>query len=356
MIKRQLIFIILCMSTLVTMADEQINIVLSEDHPKKATEYPGFCNIFVTMGDTDDDGTTPVSIQIENISESSQILLFDRAYSEKNLKDMSIVFHKQFPGNKGNRVIESADDLNELILIEPGQKRILPKLIVDKEKSKQCRLPLYVAKTKEKKILKIFVGKTKMEIADKNIIEMNIKVEIKADENIIRLNEEFESLQNELKTKSFINCPNNTHASSLKKQKAPYHSRINKIKGSIDSVLTANGWTAADKEFASYDELRRKVGNIDLSEHVRKCNKHHHVIPIHNCQYCNKTLSQILKAMERTYKQLDNRRITKEAALTEANKLINACSEEKCPLNKKWKNGGIEKNSIENYYNRIKNF
>lgn len=342
------------MSTLVMMADEQINIVLSKDHPEKATEYPGFCNIFVTMGETDDDGTTPVSIQIENLSESSQILLFDRAYSEKTLKDMSIVFHKQFPGNKGYRVIESANDLNELVLIEPGQKRILPKLIVDKEKSKQYRLPLYVAKTKEKKILKIFVGKTKMEIADKNIIEMNIKVEIKEDENIIRLNEEFENLLNELKTKSFIYCPKNTHASSLKKQKAPYQSRIDKIKGSIDSVLTANGWTATNKEFASYDELKSKVENIDLSEYVSKCNKPHP--DPHKCQYCNKTLNQILKDMERTYKQLDNRRITKEAALTEANKLIGACSEEKCPLNKKWKNGGGEKSSIENYYNRIKNF
>ena len=357
MIKRLCVLLCLTMSAVSMMADEQVDIILSEEHPKQTTEYPGFCNIFVSMGETDDNDSTPVTIQIENLSESSSILLFDRAYSEKNLKEMSIVFHKNFPGNKGNRVIETSDNSSNLVLIEAGQKRFLPKLVVEKDKLSQCTLPLYIARSKEKKILSISIGKTKMEIVDKNVVELNIKVEVKDDEDLVKLNGEYEALVNELSTKTFIDCPKNSHAKSLKKQKAPYQERIDKLTEQLSSIIVTKGWLESDKKYKDCNDLKKKVEAIDLSKYEKKCEKKHPVTPAHNCNYCNMTLSQVLKSLERIYKQLDTRKITKEAALEEANGLYNACTNGKCPkLADRWKTGSSEKSSITNYYNRIKNF
>lgn len=355
--KRILLLLFMSLSVVGMMADELVNIVLSEEHPKQTTEYPGLCNIFVTMGETNNEDSITVIIQIENLSETSSILLFDHAYSEKNLKQMSIVFHKNFPGNKGNRMIDTSEDSGGLLLIEPGQKRNLPSLFVTKDMIRQCILPLYVAKPKEKKFLIISLGQTKMEILDKNIVKLNIKAELKDDEDFVRLHGEYEALMKELADKIFVNCPKNTHAKSLKKQEAPYQEKIVKLKESISSVMTAKGWPDTSKKYLAFDELKKKVDNIDLTQYEKKCEKSHPVKPTHNCQYCNLTLSQALKTMERTYKQLDTRKISKDAAIAEANRLYNACVSSQCPkLSDRWKKGGSEKGVIENYYNRIKNF
>lgn len=357
--KTRILFVFwLCLSFCYVQADEKVSITLDDEHQKQTMEYPGLCNIFIYKGETDKEDMTQVTVQIENLSESNYIILFDRAYSEKNLKSMSIVFHKNFPGRKGERNIESFSDSREIVVVEPGQKRMIPKLQIAIGETKTCSLPLYVARNKDTKFLSITIGKEKMEILDKTIIELDIKVEQKDDEDFLKLNNQYESLVKELSNISFINCPTNKHSSSLKKQEAPYLQKIKDLEEAINTTFSAKEVSHESKAYDSYQELKQKVAEIDLKSYEKKCEKRHGTTSdSHKCKDCSLTLEQIFKTLERSYKKLHQRQISKDEALAEANRLYNACTKGSCPnLKAKWNNGGTYRTSIENYYNRIINF
>ena len=73
--KKILIFLTLFLfAALATYADEQQRVKLDDDHAKEQIRL-GYCNIFVTKVDSDDEGNAKVTVEIENLDETNVIIL-----------------------------------------------------------------------------------------------------------------------------------------------------------------------------------------------------------------------------------------------------------------------------------------
>ena len=82
--KKILISLLICLMATAVMADEQKKVTLSSNHDKEMINL-SYCNIFVNLKEVDD-GVGEVSIELENLSESKVLILFDRSYMEKQVK------------------------------------------------------------------------------------------------------------------------------------------------------------------------------------------------------------------------------------------------------------------------------
>ena len=161
--------LLLCISA---NADEQKKVSLSNDHTQETISL-GYCNIFATLGDTDSNDATEVSIELENLDETNVLILFDQAYTEKSIKKLptSIRFDKKFGGTKNKRVIDPYNNpMEQVLLFRPSDKLALPKLKVSNGESTKCRLPIYIAKFKGKKKLILYYGIVLMQ----NILEVKV--------------------------------------------------------------------------------------------------------------------------------------------------------------------------------------
>ena len=213
-------------------ADEQHKVKLEDGHTKELVRL-GYCNIFVTRVDVDDESVSKVSVEIENLDESNVIILFGHAYPEKELKKLSpsITFDKNFPGTKGKRNIDTYREARNVLFIEPSEKCMLPTIHIKDSETQSCRLPFYIAKYKKKGILNGSNGRNKLLLMEKQILELEIEVEVKPDENFIRLDKETNDLIKELSKKTF--CRNSSHRPSLIKQEDPYKKKITDLKTEI---------------------------------------------------------------------------------------------------------------------------
>lgn len=334
------LFLAVCSS----FADEQIKVVLNEGHPRDTIKR-AYCNIFVTKGETDDDGNTPVSVLVENLDETNVILLFGHAYPEKALKRLfpSITFDKMFPGTKGRRAIDTYDESKHFLLIESSNKRILPDLLVKNGEVLQFRLPFYLAKYKNRK-------RTKILIMEKDVKSLDITVEIGPDEDYIRLNAECDTLVNDLGKIGF--CTNPKHTPSLDRQEGPYKERIEELKASIDSIISSHGWYTTDKGYMRYDSLKQKLDRIDFTKYESDCGRHN-VKSIHKCNYCRLSSQEIFHKLDYYYRRIyssNDRKKAKADVMSVVNQLY------KCHKNRK---KGVPKDlrdKIEYTYGRICEF
>lgn len=341
--------------TMGSYADEQQRIKLDDGHSKEQVRL-GFCNIFVTKVDTDDDGNSKVTVEIENLDETNVIILFGHAYPEKELKKLSpsITFDKSFPGTKGNRNIDTYREARNVIFIEPSEKSMLPEIQVKNGEVQRCRLPLYIAKYKDKSILGVSNGRNKMLLMEKLILDLEIEVEVKPDEDYIKIEKECTALIEKISGQIFCNHPK--HKVSLEKQEAPYKDSISKIKFKIDEIVEQHKWFASDKGFKRYNELKKKLDEIDFTAYERDCGKH--TIPPpppppSNCKYCNLTPQQIYHRLDDIYKRIyrsNDRKAAKTAIMSDV-KLLYGCSKHS-PL---WRKSSY-KSKIEEAYNGILKF
>lgn len=305
MIKRICMLAILCTALYISgFADEQRTIKLDNDKNKKETVELSFCNIFLELKTSDNNGdNVEISLAVENLDESKSLYLFERAYSEKVLKKMSprIAFDKIFGGTKGQREIEACNGLKQTFQIAPSQKEEI--LILDGKNGETttCRLPIYISKYKEKNY--ILWKKPRYIILEKQVIELNIEVSLKPDSNFIAINSQYEEIIKDLSDKTF--CTNKRHRPSLKKQKEIYQSRIETLIEKIDSTINYNGWFSTEKKYAQYNDLRQKLQDINLEEKEGDCGKHavrNTVSP--KCKYCSYTLQQISHELDDAYQKI----------------------------------------------------
>ena len=200
-------------------ADETRTIKLdNKGHGKEAIQL-SFCNIFVELQKTDEDDQYKININLENVSEDKILYLFDVPYNEKTLKKTcNLVYDKTYPGTKGKRVTESCEGLSESCRLQPSEsKNILN--FQGNEESRKCRLPIYIARITDEKFL--LVKKSKVSLAETEVIELNIDVELKPDEDFVRLSNSTDSLLNEIGRQTF--CSNRNHrGTSLKSLKRIY--------------------------------------------------------------------------------------------------------------------------------------
>lgn len=342
-----------------TYADEQQRVKLDDEHKREQIRFCN-CNIFVTKLESDDDGNSKVTVEIENLDETYVIILFGHAYPEKKLKRLSpsITFDKIFPGTKGHRDIETyRESRRDVIFIEPSEKSMLPEITVKNGDVQLCRLPLYIAKYRDKKLLGASTGKNKILLIEKQILELEIEVGIKPDKDFLRLEGEYNALVEEISKQTF--CTNSKHKPSLEEQEAEYKDKVAKLKTEIDEIVTRHNWYTSDKGYQRYNALKEKLDIIDFVAYEKDCGKHSIPPTDHKCKYCNLSLQQIYNKLDDYFMKIRNsndRKATKESVMTDVNLLYRCCTHPRCRKHANlWKSSDF-RSKIEDRYKRISNF
>lgn len=338
-------------AALSVFADEQKIIKLDNVHIREQVNMP-FCNVFVTWANVDEEGNAKVNIEIENLDESNVIIIFGHAFPEKELKKLSpsITFDKKYPGSKGHRNIDTYKQDQSVIFIEPSEKLALSEVSVRDAAPLICRLPLYIAKYKDKKILVARTGR-KLLLMEKQILELEIEVDQKPDEDFVSLEKEANDLIKRISKQSF--CTNKKHSPSLSKQEAPYKDKINRIKSDVDKIISRNNWQTSSWKYVKYNEIKQKLDAIDFSDYERDCGKKHGKPEPVGCKYCKLTPQQIYHKLDDYYKKIyssNNRKATKDAVMSDVN-LLYSCGKH----SPAWKSSNYN-SKITERYNRINKF
>ena len=346
MIKRIFLTALFVVGTFLTsFADEQKKITLNNnDHTSETIEL-AYCNIFVTLKNVDENDNAEILIELENIHESNTLLLFDRAYDEKTLKKIypSIRYDKVFGGSKGKRYIDVCPDIKFTYKINPsGRIQLFVKTGNDKAPL-VCKLPIYIAKNKNK-------SGSKMLLLAKEVIELEIQVQLKPDEEFIRITDSCKSLIREIDSETF--CTNKNHrGESLKVLKSKYEGKISDLKRIIKSIIDSRGYYPSDKAYKKFMEVSGNLDKIDIdAKVVSSCPKDRKKpIPGHKCKKCSLSYEQIYKKLENYYIDIHNGKKTKAQVMSEVESLYTCVSKNK----KRSANNSI-KSRITTYYNKIK--
>ena len=346
MIKRVFITALLVLATsLASFADEQKKITLNNSDRTTETIELAYCNIFVSLKDVDDNDNAEITIELENVHESNTLILFERAYDEKTLKKMSpsITYDKVFGGSKGKRYIDVCPDIRYTNQIKSSEKTKLFVKTGSEKTPLTCKLPIYIAKNKNK-------SGSKMLLLAKEVIELEIQVQLKPDEEFIRITDSYKSLIREIDSETF--CTNKNHrGESLKVLKSKYEGKISDLKRTIKSIIDSRGYYPSDKAYKKFMEVSGNLDKIDLdTKVVSSCPKDRkNPIPGHNCKNCNLTYEQIYKKLENYYIDIHNGKKTKAQVMSEVESLYTCVSKN----TKRSANNSI-KSRITTYYNKIK--
>lgn len=357
MMKRiTLFFLLFCVMASKSLADEQKDITLSNDHNEETITLQSLCNIFVTLK-VNDEESGKLSLYIENIGEENPLLLFGADFNEKYLKRLSpkITYHKIFGGSKGRRTTDYSRDLDGIKKIDPSDKKILVTKEVSNGGQNTIRVPIYIAKYKNKK-------RNAIELLEKQVVELNIRVELKPDEEFIRLSSEISDYLKKIESKPF--CKHRRHRATLEQQRDYYKRVRESMTERIDSILRAHtSWFKGDRGYEKYDSLRVALQNIDLESQeyeTANCGRTslHKSGPRlktgHSCKYCNLSLVQIYHKLDDCYQKIYNDRKKKNSLINEVRTLYNCCSDDDCRKHSsEWKKGGFYKNKIVERYNKI---
>jgi hypothetical protein len=356
--KKTLLMMLFCLATLTSQADEQKKITLSNDNTKETVNL-SYCNIFVTLMNPDsDDEFGQVLIEIENLDESKILALFHKPYKEKEVKKLSPSFQydKLFGGTKGKRVIDPYNlETGQDVFIEPSNKHQLAAFNVPAEKELAVMLPIYLSKPKEG-IVERILGKEKLLLLRKQVIELDINVELKPSAEYLGMVDEFNKLKKDVDNAVF--CTHKQHRPNVEGQKEPYQQRIDELKAKIDAAISAHGWGAGDKGYQRFNAIKEDLTKIDLSKQEGICRPHRTPVPKpHQCNYCNLSLQQIYHKLDDLYKKIytsTDRAATKASVMGQVNGMYNCCTDANCEKHASaWRSGGDYKNKIVERYNRI---
>lgn len=357
--KKIVLMALLCLAVLSGRADEQKKITLSNDNTKETVNL-SYCNIFVTLMNPDsDDEFGQVLIEIENLDEQKILALFHQPYKEKEVKKLkpSFQYDKLFGGTKGKRVIDPYNlETGQDVFIEPSNKYQLAAFNAPADKEMAVTLPIYLSKPKEGIVQKI-LGKEKLLLLRKQVIELDITVELKPSAEYLGLLDEYKKLKKDVDNAVF--CTNKKHRPGVEGQKEPYQKRMDELTAKIDAAISAHGWSANDGGYQRFNAIKEDISKIDLSKQEGICRTHrpNQDRPKHQCGYCSLSLQQIYHKLDDLYKKIytsNDRAATKASVMGQVNGLYNCCVDPNCEKHASaWSNGGDYKNKIIERYNRI---
>ena len=348
--KKTILFLLLSIVSSVRFAygDEIKSIKLDNNGHDKEVIQLSFCNIFVELQQGNEEDQYRIFVKLENVSEDKILYLFDKPYNEKTLKKTcNIVYDKLFPGAKGKRIAEACEGLSESCQLLPSSESNNIFNFQKKESPIKCRLPIYIARTNEKNF--IVVKKSKILLAQKEVIELNIDVQLKPDEDLIRLSEATDSLIEEIGRQTF--CSNKNHrGSSLEDMYRIYNKSIEDLKMQVRQVLNARintrNYMSSDKGYQHFAAILEKLDSVKLENlTVTSCNNDKKA---HACKYCSLSIEEIYKRLETYYIDLHNGKKTKEQIKRDVDALYN------CAQKNRKRATGSYMSRISTYYNRIK--
>lgn len=339
--KKIVISLLLCLVAMTTWADEQRKVTLSTDQTQQTINL-AYCNIFVKMIEEDGENAKVV-VELENLSETKVLLLFDRSYSEKSVKRMSpsIRFDKTFGGTKGKRVIDAcSQQLSRVMKFQPSDKYALPQVTVANGSKEVVKLPIYISKWK---------GTKKLILLEKQIIELEVEAELRPSAEYVGLTDEVGQLEREKL------CSHSGHSPKLARQKEQFQEKIDALKQKIDDAIAAHGWSEGDGGYTRYQALKARLDAIDIdAQVVSNCGRHG--APRDECGNCKLSLQTIYQRMDDLYKRIYNsgdRQATKQSLMPQVNALY-TCASQHRTHKAQWQRGGDYKNKIQERFNRIK--
>lgn len=345
--KKTVLFLLLLLTCSVHIAysDEIKSIKLdNKGHDKETISLP-FCNIIVELQQGNNEYQHGISVRLENMSEDKILYLFDRSYNEKTLKKMNIVYEKLFPGAKGKRIVEACGGLSESCRLFPSSETKSILNLQDNGSTIKCRLPIYIARYDEKNF--IVVKKSRISLAQKEVIELNIDVELKPDEDLIRLSEATDSLVNEIGRQTF--CSNKNHRGSpLQSLYKIYNKSIDDLKEQVEQIVSRRNYNSSDKGYQEFMAIHNRLDSIDLEKlTVTSCGNDRKKV-VHNCKYCSLSIEDIYKRLETYYIDLHNGEKIKGQILDDVEALYN------CAQRNSKRTTDSYMSRITTYYNRIK--
>lgn len=349
MIKKiSILFVFLLSFVTISFADEQRKVKLDDDkHNKEIIEIANF-NIFIELTDVDENGNANLKVELENQDESKGLLLFERAYDEKTLKKMrpKIKYDKIFPGSKGMRLIDACDNIKNAIHLYPSQKELIMTLSAKDGEKTKATLPIYITEYREKDY--IIFKKQELILLQKEVIELEIEIDLKPGEEYVNITKECDSLLKEFESAFF--CTNKKHKPSLEEQKEIFRNKIDSLCEKIDDIIESNGWFSSEKRYKLYGEQRKRLKNIRLEEKEGDCGKH---VVVHRCKYCNSSLQEISHKLDDIYQVIyssGDRGAAKAKQIRSVNAMYD-CAKRR----REWRNSDY-KDKIVRLYNEINRF
>ena len=347
MIKKISILFVLLFSLITTsFADEQRKVKLDDDKLNKETIEVANFNIFLKLIDVEENGNVKVKVELENLDESKGLSLFERAYDEKTLKKMrpKIKYDKIFPGSKGKRLIDACDSIESVIHLYPSQKELIMTLSAKDGETTKATLPIYIIEYKDKNY--IFWEKQELILLQKEVIELEIEIDLKPGEAYVNITKECDSLLKEFDEVLF--CTHKRHKPSLEEQKTEFQSKIDSLVEKIDGIIES--WFLTEKRYKLYDEQRERLKNLKLEDKEGDCGKH---VYVHRCKYCSSSLQQISHELDDIYQKIYS---SQDRSATKATEIRSVKAMYDCAKRRRdWRKSEF-KDKIVRLYNEIGNF
>lgn len=324
------LFILLLTITAVSFADETRRVKLDNDTNTKQRIVFDYFNIYLQLYDSGD-GTARVDVAIENTDDKKGLLLFDKAYSEKELKKMSpkIKYDKSYLGNKEKT--EKIDRIYRRVHLDLGVKETLRTIGVNSGETGQLEIPVYIIDYKNGKILFWEKKDKELLISDLNKVNLNIEVELKQEQEQEKVDPNIVSEYNKLKAEydTVVFCPNEEHELSCEEQMEMFQERIDSLKSKIEKIK--GDMYSSESLYEVYDTLKNKLDSLDLSQKEGYCDMHkpkHRVYEeYHKCHLCSKSADELYNMMDKIYRKIYNSKdpITKEDSLYKDAVTISKC-------------------------------
>ena len=341
-----------CLAASTAFAQNEIH--LNEDKPQD--EIPIDINgheqgrLFIKInGEPDNQGRSPVQIQLENNSDDYEFLLFDHICSKKELRKNKIYFDKGYIGRTTLKVENIDLDASQGYLIppDPNIRYTFPDILVEEGKTYNCKIPIHLAKPKRN-----WFCKKKKKLYDIITYTLDISVENK-DKAYDKLKHECDSLlavfNEALASEKF--CTNSHHRPSFKVQTEKYTTANHKLREQINEN---KGWSKESNKYKRYNALLESLDKMDyaLEQYKHDCGKHN--VKKHNCPYCKLSLQEIYNRLNRHYIDLHNGTVQQTAIINEVNALYKCCTDSSCAKHaQQWKNNDSLKASIIECYKKI---
>lgn len=185
-------------------------------------------------------------------------------------------------------------------------------------------------------------------MAQKEVIELNIDVELKPDEDYIKLSEATDSLINEIGRQTF--CSNKNHkGTSLKTLYSIYNKSIDALKKQVIQIISSRNYMSSDKGYRDFMSIHDRLNSINLEQlTVISCDNDRKERSAHWCRFCSLSAEDIYKRLESYYIDLHNGGKTKEQLMGDVEALYN------CAQKNKKRATGSYMSRISMYYNKIK--
>lgn len=342
------LFLLVVCSVGSAYGDETYDVKLDNiDHARDMVSTP-FCNIFVSLQHTDGEDDYEISVQMENTLEDKTLLLFHRSYSEQGLKGSKIVYDKFFPRTGDNRLVEPCERLPKDYQLDPSSEIGKIMSFRTSESTDSCKFPIYIARHEEKKFL--FIKRSRYVVMQKEEIVLNIDVELKPDEDFVRLSEAADSLIEKIGRQTFCSNPNH-RGEPAEKLFRMYDKAIDNLKEEVLYTINSRNYMSTDNAYKRFDAICKRLDAIDLRQKVvDSCpnDRKEKVRPKHSCEYCSLSAENIYRKLEAYDIDLHNGKKKKEQVMGDVEALYN------CAVKNKKRSTGNYMSGISKYYKRIK--